>query len=73
MAKQPSSTLTKLLWGVFIVPLVLFVIPTAFEFFGVPKDTYSVYVAWFIGILLLNIFLVPNVPNIFATSGSETS
>lgn len=63
------STLNKVLYTVITIPLILYVLPVAFEFFNVGARVYFIYMVWFIALILLNAILPERIPNIFAASG----
>ncbi len=60
------STLSKIFYTVVVIPLVLYILPIVFGFFGVESRVYFIYVMWFIALLVLNIILPDHIPNIFA-------
>lgn len=60
------STLTKILYTIVVIPLLLYVLPIVFGFFGVEARVYFIYVMWLIALLLLNAILPGRLPNIFA-------
>ena len=59
------STLNKVFYTVVVIPLMLYVLPIVFGFFGVESRVYFIYVVWFIALLVLNMILPERLPNIF--------
>ena len=61
------STLTKIGITLVVAPLLFYVLPTMFEFFGVGSNVYFIYVIWIIALMILNAILPSRVPNMFSS------
>ena len=56
----------KILVTIVVVPLLFYVLPVAFDFFGIPSKAYMVYVVWLMALLILHAILPSRLPNMFA-------
>lgn len=57
--------MNKIVLTLILIPLLLYIIPTAFNFFGVKQRAYFIYIVWLIALLILNAILPSRVPNMF--------
>ena len=65
------STLTKIAVTLVVVPLLFYVLPAMFEFFGIGSNVYFIYVIWFIALMILNAVLPSRIPNMFSSASID--
>jgi len=49
-----------------VIPIFFYVLPVAFNFFGIQSRVYMIYVIWFMALLVLNAILPSSLPNMFS-------
>ncbi len=59
------GALSKILLTLVMIPVLFMVLPTMFDFFGVPAKYYMIYVIWILALLVLNAILTSRPPNMF--------
>ena len=59
------GALTRILWTIVWVTLLIYVSGIAFTFFGVPASQYFPYLMWIMGLAILSSFLPDTIESVF--------
>ncbi len=64
------TPLHKILVALVVAPILFYLLPVIFDFFGVPSRTYMIYVVWLMALIVLSAILPSKLPNMFSTEGT---
>ncbi len=59
------GALTRIIWTIVWVTLLIYVSGIAFTFFGVPVSQYFPYLMWIMGLAILSSFLPDTIESVF--------